>query len=35
MAGNVDDRDPAPELARSLFGKLFGDQGYISQPLFG
>ncbi|SDY84258.1 Transposase DDE domain-containing protein [Nitrosomonas sp. Nm58] len=33
-AGNVDDRDPAPELARSLFEKLFGDRGYISQPLF-
>ncbi|SDY67876.1 Transposase DDE domain-containing protein [Nitrosomonas sp. Nm58] len=32
-AGNVDDRDPAPELARSLFGRLFGDRGYISQPL--
>jgi hypothetical protein len=23
-AGNVDDRDPVPELARALFGKLFG-----------
>jgi hypothetical protein len=33
-AGNVDDRAPVPELARSLFGKLFGDQGYLSQPLF-
>jgi hypothetical protein len=33
-AGNVDDRDPVPELTRSLFGKLFGDRGYISQPLF-
>ena len=33
-AGNVDDRDAVPELARSLFGKLFGDRGYISQPLF-
>ncbi len=33
-AGNVDDRDVVPELARSLFGKLFGDRGYISQPLF-
>jgi hypothetical protein len=33
-AGNVDDRDPVPELAHSLFGKLFGDRGYISQPLF-
>ena len=23
-----------PELARALFGKLFGDRGYISQALF-
>jgi hypothetical protein len=30
----VDGRDPVPELTRSLFGKLFGDRGYISQPLF-
>jgi DDE family transposase len=33
-AGNIDDRDPVPELARALFGKLFGDRGYISQVLF-
>jgi Transposase DDE domain len=33
-AGNLDDRDPVPELARALFGKLFGDRGYISQALF-
>ena len=33
-AGNVDDRDAVPELSRSLFGKLFGDRGYISQSLF-
>ncbi|UVS61131.1 MULTISPECIES: transposase [Nitrosomonas] len=33
-AGNVDDRDPVPELTRSLFGKLFGDRGYISRSLF-
>jgi hypothetical protein len=33
-AGNVDDRDPVPELTRSLFGKLFGDRGYLSQLLF-
>ena len=32
--GNVDDRRPVPELVRELFGKLFGDRGYISQPLF-
>ena len=28
--GNVDDRKPAPRLARRLWGKLFGDRGYIS-----
>lgn len=33
-AGNVDDRQPVPHLAKSLFGKLFGDKGYISQELF-
>src|SRR2546430_816478 len=33
-AGNVDDRNPVLELARALFGKLFGDRGYISQKLF-
>lgn len=32
--GNVDDRQPAPKLARRLFGKLFGDRGYLSQALF-
>lgn len=32
--GNTDDRRPVPELVRGLFGKLFGDKGYISQPLF-
>jgi Transposase DDE domain len=32
--GNVDDRKPVPKLARDLFGKLFGDKGYLSQPLF-
>lgn len=32
--GNVDDRKPVPKLTRSLFGKLFGDKGYLSQPLF-
>jgi DDE family transposase len=30
--GNVDDRRPVPRLAQRLFGKLFGDKGYISQP---
>jgi hypothetical protein len=32
--GNVDDRKPLPKLAKALFGKLFGDKGYLSQPLF-
>jgi hypothetical protein len=32
--GNTDDRRPVPELVRGLFGKLFGDKGYVSQPLF-
>jgi len=31
--GNVDDRQPVPKLARHLFGKLFGDKGYISKEL--
>jgi IS5 family transposase len=31
--GNVDDRTPLPKLAADLFGKLFGDKGYLSQPL--
>jgi Transposase DDE domain len=31
--GNVDDRKPVTRLARRLFGRLFGDRGYISQPL--
>ena len=33
-AGNVDDRRPVPKMARQLFGKLFGDKGYVSQQLF-
>lgn len=28
--GNVDDRKPVPRLTERLFGKLFGDKGYIS-----
>ena len=32
--GNIDDRKPLPYLAKTLFGKLCGDKGYISQPLF-
>jgi hypothetical protein len=31
--GNVDDRRPVPKLASRLFGTLFGDKGYLSQPL--
>jgi hypothetical protein len=32
--GNTDDRKPVPRLAKRLWGKLFGDRGYVSQPLF-
>lgn len=32
--GNTDDRRPVPELVKGLFGKLIGDKGYVSQPLF-
>ena len=31
--GNIDDRRPVPKMARRLFGKLFGDLGYLSEPL--
>ncbi len=31
--GNVDDRRPVPKLAERLWGRLFGDKGYLSQPL--
>ena len=31
--GNVDDRHSVPKLAKRLFGQLFGDKGYLSQPL--
>ncbi len=31
--GNVDDRKPVPTLVKRLFGKLFGDKGYLSRPL--
>ena len=33
-AGNVDDRVPVMAMSRGLFGKLFGDKGYVSQSLF-
>jgi len=32
--GNVDDRLPVEPLARTLFGKLFADKGYLSADLF-
>jgi hypothetical protein len=32
-AGNVDDRVVVPKLIQRLWGKLFGDKGYLSQPL--
>jgi len=31
---NTDDRTPVPEMTRGMWGKLFGDKGYISQALF-
>ena len=33
--GNVDDRKPVPELTDNVFGKLYGDKGYISKALTG
>ena len=32
--GNTDDRKPVPALTKNLFGKIFGDKGYISQKLW-
>jgi Transposase DDE domain len=32
--GQVDDRRPVRKLVRHLWGKLFGDRGYLSQELF-
>lgn len=32
--GNVDDRQPVPQLTQGLTGKLIGDRGYVSQRLF-
>lgn len=32
--GNADDRAPVNEMTKDLFGKLFGDKGYISKKLF-
>ena len=33
-SGNVDDRSPVPKLTKDMFGKLYGDRGYISKALF-
>lgn len=33
--GNVDDRAPIPAMTDDLFGKLYGDKGYISKALSG
>lgn len=32
--GNTDDRVPVPTLTQNLWGRLFGDKGYISQKLW-
>jgi len=32
--GNVDDRKPVLQMVKWLFGKVFADKGYLSQPLF-
>ena len=31
--GNTDDRKPVVKLLKALFGKVFADRGYVSQPL--
>ena len=31
--GNVDDRKPLEEMSQDLFGKLFGDKGYLSKAM--
>ena len=33
-AGNVDDRTYVSEMSSEIFGKIFGDKGYISKKLF-
>jgi hypothetical protein len=33
-AGNVDDRRYVPEMSNEIYGKLFGDKGYLSKKLF-
>lgn len=32
--GNVDDRKPVPQMTQTIWGKLFGDKGYLSKALF-
>lgn len=32
-SGSTDDRTPVPQLLHRLFGKVFGDKGYVSQKL--
>lgn len=32
--GKVDDRKPLQRMSKNLFGKLFGDKGYLSKALF-
>lgn len=32
--GSVDDRKPVPQLVQKLVGKIFGDKGYVSKPLY-
>jgi len=32
--GNVDDRTPVSDMTQHMFGKVFGDKGYISNDLF-
>lgn len=31
--GNVDDRSPVLDMVKNIFGKLYGDKGYISKEL--
>ena len=33
-SSTTDDRKPVPDLTKGLIGKICGDKGYISQPLF-
>ena len=33
-SGNIDDRKPVSDLAQDLWGKCFGDKGYLSSKLF-